>query len=213
MNVTRNGKIARLPCEIRDQLNRRLQDGEQGKRLVSWLNALPQVRHVLAEGFGGKPIREQNLSEWRKGGYPDWLAQQEALDLVKRVTADADELQPGATEPLTEKLAPWLAARYFVAAKGLLTENGEVDRKLLRELCNDVVALRRGDQNAQRLRLERERLEHAWTRDRARSEAELWEWVRKPENRDRICQEFERQAKEEEARLRAIQNDCINQTG
>jgi hypothetical protein len=213
MNVTRNGKIARLPCEIRDQLNRRLQDGEQGNRLVAWLNSVPRVRHVLAEDFGGKPIRAQNLSEWRKGGYPDWLAQQEALDLVKRVTADADELQPGATEPLTEKLAPWLAARYFVAAKGLLTENWEVDRKLLRELCSDVVALRRGDQNAQWLRLERERLEHAWTRDRARSEAEFWEWVRKPENRDRICQEFERQAKEEEARLRAIQNDCINQTG
>jgi len=67
-------------------------------------------------------------------------------------------LQPGATEPLTEKLAPWLVARYFVAARALLTENGEVDWKLLRELCNDVVALRRGDQNAEWLRLERERL-------------------------------------------------------
>jgi hypothetical protein len=213
MNVTRKGKIARLPCEIRDQLNRRLQDGEQGKRLVSWLNALPQVRHVLAEDFGGKPIREQNLSEWRKGGFRDWLVEHAAVDLVKRVTADADELQPGATEPLTEKLAPWLAARYFVATKGLSAKDGGVDWKLLRELCNDVVALRRGDQNAQWLRLERERLEHAWTRGRARSEAELWEWVRKPENRDRIKQEFEREAKEEKARLGTIQDDCINQTG
>jgi hypothetical protein len=158
MNVTRNGKIARLPRDIREHLNRRLQDGEQGKHLVEWLNELPQVRRVLAEEFGGKPLREQNISEWRKGGYRDWLAQQEALDMVKRVTADADELQPGATEPLTEKLAPWLVARYFVAAKTLLTENGRMDWKVLRELCNDVVALRRGDQNAEWLRLDRERL-------------------------------------------------------
>jgi len=33
--MTRVGKIARLPREIREQLNRRLQDGEPGKRLVS----------------------------------------------------------------------------------------------------------------------------------------------------------------------------------
>jgi len=37
--MTRNGKIARLPCSIRDLLNRRLHDGESGKSLVDWLNA------------------------------------------------------------------------------------------------------------------------------------------------------------------------------
>ena len=35
--MTRNGKIARLPREIRDELNRRLDDGGQGKDLVEWL--------------------------------------------------------------------------------------------------------------------------------------------------------------------------------
>jgi len=29
--MTRNGKIARLPLAIREELNRRLQEGEQGK--------------------------------------------------------------------------------------------------------------------------------------------------------------------------------------
>jgi hypothetical protein len=38
MNVTRNGKIARLPRAMRDGLNRRLRDGEEGKKLVAWLN-------------------------------------------------------------------------------------------------------------------------------------------------------------------------------
>jgi hypothetical protein len=33
--MTRTGKIARLPREVREELNRRLQNGEQGKRLVA----------------------------------------------------------------------------------------------------------------------------------------------------------------------------------
>ena len=74
MTVTRNGKIARLPRAMREELNRRLRDGEQGNKLVAWLNGLPEVKAVVALEFGGKPIREQNLSEWRKGGYRDWLA-------------------------------------------------------------------------------------------------------------------------------------------
>ena len=79
MNPTRNGKIARLPRAVRLELNRRLDEGEQGKKLVVWLNALPEVQAIVAAEFGGKPIREQNLSEWKQGGYRDWVAQQEAL--------------------------------------------------------------------------------------------------------------------------------------
>ena len=42
--MTRNGKIARLPLAIRQQLNQRLQNGELGQELVSWLNQLPEVQ-------------------------------------------------------------------------------------------------------------------------------------------------------------------------
>ena len=185
MNVTRNGKIARLPKAVRDELNRRLQNGQPGKTLVEWLNSLSEVQAVLATEFGGRPIREQNISEWRKGGHREWLAQQEALAMVRRVAADADELQQAATEPLTDKLAPWLVARYFVAAKALATENGEMDWKLLRELCYDMVALRRGDHYAARLRLEREQFaaankEHGLRAlDRVLDEATQWPDVQK----------------------------------
>ena len=58
MNKPRNGKIARLPRVVREQLNRRLQNGEQGKTLAAWLNSLPAVVVMLATEFDGKPIRE-----------------------------------------------------------------------------------------------------------------------------------------------------------
>ena len=41
--MTRHGKIARLPLEVREELNRRLENGEPGDRLVEWLNGMPAL--------------------------------------------------------------------------------------------------------------------------------------------------------------------------
>jgi hypothetical protein len=64
---SRNGKIARLPLAVRQELNKRLQNGEQGKLLVEWLNSQPEVQAILAAQFNGQPIVAPNLSAWRKG--------------------------------------------------------------------------------------------------------------------------------------------------
>ncbi len=49
--MSRNGKIAPLPRAIRDQLNQRLDDGQEAKDLAAWLNSLPEVQAVLAAYF------------------------------------------------------------------------------------------------------------------------------------------------------------------
>ena len=189
MNVTRNGKIARLPKAVRDELNRRLSDGEPGNQLVTWLNDLSAVKSVVATEFGGRLVREQNLSEWKQGGYQDWLRQQEALELVRSLSSDGEELQAATAEPLTEKLVVWLAARYAMATRKLAGQEGntDLDWQRLRELCSDVVALRRGDHSAARLKIEQERLE----RDRQKTEEDLVEhfqrWAKNPQVRDWIC--------------------------
>ena len=54
-----NGKIARLPRTVREQLNRRLDDGEAAGPLLTWLNGLPETQSVLAEGFGGRALQER----------------------------------------------------------------------------------------------------------------------------------------------------------
>src|SRR5437667_1518553 len=151
--MTRNGKIARLPREVRNQLNRRLQDGELQTRLVEWLNSLPEVETVLKAEFDRRPVNEQNLSEWKNGGYKDWQLQREAIELVRHMDADSDELNQASKVRLTDLLAQRLAARYVVAAKALSGSNGngdgEIDLKLLREFCGDIVALRKRDQSAE----------------------------------------------------------------
>src|SRR5437879_6303776 len=81
----RTGKIARLPHDIREQLNRRLQDGEQGKSILKWLNALPEVKTVLKTEFEGRPIAPCNLTEWKDGGFRDWQVRQDALAMVSNL--------------------------------------------------------------------------------------------------------------------------------
>jgi len=49
MNTTRRGKIAKLPRDVREQLNRKLAGGAEGDALLDWLNGLPETRAVLNE--------------------------------------------------------------------------------------------------------------------------------------------------------------------
>jgi hypothetical protein len=159
LNTNRNGKIARLTRAVREELNRWLDNGESGRQLVAWLNAQPEVLAVVATVLGGSAIREQNLSEWKQGGYWDWQARQEALELVQRLGEDTAELQADGRLPLTDTPAPWLAARYAVATRQVAGAEGAEGWRRRRELCADVVELRRGDHSAERLRIERERLD------------------------------------------------------
>lgn len=61
-------------------------------------------------------------------------------------------------QPLSETLARWLAVRYALATRRLVETEGPQQWRMLRELCGDVIELRRGDHSAQRLQLERARL-------------------------------------------------------
>jgi len=160
--MTRNGKIARLPQPIREQINRRLQNGEEGKQIVEWFNGLPDARTVLEAEFEGQPINENNVSNWKLGGYRDWELQQDALEAVRRLGANAAELaQAAAGSPLADQLAICLTARIAVALQQRDCDGDGPAAQLqrLRLLCADLVALRKGDHNAQRLRIEREKLD------------------------------------------------------
>ncbi len=52
---------------------------------MKWLNELPPVKEVLREEFNGRPISEQNLSQWREGGYLDWVRHQGTQEQIRWV--------------------------------------------------------------------------------------------------------------------------------
>lgn len=156
---TRRGKIARLPTRIRHELNVRLENGEPGPELLAWLNALPEVQAVLAAQFGGRPIRQQNLSEWRLGGWQDWMQEQYAVEAAGRIPEETYELMvpDGAGRPsLAETLTHWLCLRYVMATRRINEVQGDEGWRLLRQMTHDVVRLQRAQRDTSRLARQRE---------------------------------------------------------
>lgn len=92
MSTARRGKIARCPPHIREEVNRRLHAGESGTTILAWLNANEEVLRVLDQHFAEQPISPQNLSEWRQGGYQEWLDRHEQLDRTKELSDYAAQL-------------------------------------------------------------------------------------------------------------------------
>ncbi len=160
--MIRTGKIARLPRAVREALNLRLQDGEAGQQLVAWLNSRDDVRAVLTAQFAGRPITEQNLSEWRQGGYADWLKYQDTRSWVRSLVERSSDLTDETGE---HSIADWLAPPVAVAL-GHCFQNLAQDastslafQKNLLALARELSHLRRGDYHQQILRLQRERWE------------------------------------------------------
>jgi hypothetical protein len=172
--TTRNGKIARLPNQIRQRLNCRLEDGEPGKPLVEWLNGLPEVQAVLQLRFGGRPISEQNLSEWKQGGYLEWLKLQESRYLVQHLSEQAEDLEADAGDlTISDRCATLLAVELARHAETLLQQNGDPRERWrnLQDLLKALSQLRRDDHQAARLRLEQQR----WNREADRLDQQDYE--------------------------------------
>ncbi len=203
--MTRIGKIARLPHEVREQLNRRLQDGEPGAGLLKWLNRRPDVKKLLAREFEGRPINPQNLSDWKAGGYRDWLTHQHALEVGARVAAQAGEFKESlGGKPLTEVLAQWLAGQYLVAAPALAEQAATDERAWakLRELSHDLAVLRRGDHWAQRLRLERARVQIACNQECRAQDEEMRQMIQADPAYHQVLREYKDQFDKKEGERR-----------
>ena len=159
--MTRLGKIARLPREIREQLNVRLSNGEVGRQLVEWLNGLPEVSVMLAARFGGRPINEQNLTEWKQGGYEDWLRHQEDCAYANILSENAGELEKeaGAIRLEDRLAAPMALALARLLREGEESAGGADKQKTVLGVAQELAQLRRGSHEAERVRLERERWE------------------------------------------------------
>src|SRR5277367_994940 len=150
--MTRNGKIARLPGNVRDELNQRLDNGQEGPKLLAWLNGLDDVKQALKASFDGAPISKQNLSEWRLGGFREWQIRREWIEQALQLSESRGEMEQVVDMSLLPgALAGALAARY---AALLNSWDGEPDPKfeeklrLLRGLNRDIALLQKTMQHA-----------------------------------------------------------------
>jgi hypothetical protein len=95
--VKRRGKVARLPREIRNEVNLFLDDGKTLEEIAQWLDE---------KGFPGFNV--VNLHNWKDGGFQEWLREQERLEnqqLQREWIADlARQSAPGEMNQLSLQL-------------------------------------------------------------------------------------------------------------
>jgi hypothetical protein len=161
--MTHKSKIGRLPHTLRDQLNQRLDDGQDGDSVLHWLNALPEVKQRLKAYFDGTPITKQNLSEWRQAGFREWELRQELLEHAQEMNSFNDDMQEAVDiNLLAGKLAAALTLRYAALLNtwdGQLTPEFKEQVVVLRALNGDLALLQKTMQKACRHKREFEQYE------------------------------------------------------
>src|SRR5436190_9235970 len=146
-NSVRQGKVARLPSEIRNLVNIMLNDGCSYNTIVRRLAELGHPRLTI-----------HSISRWRKGGYEDWLAAQEKFDLEKlRAESTAEALKEfkdsSAFQDASERLA---ALNTFRALREIQRRPAD---QFLNDPSNTFLHLARISNRQTAERTRRERLE------------------------------------------------------
>lgn len=170
-------KISQLPRKVRDELNRRMDDGQLSPEILPWLNALPEVQDLVQRKFKGDEVSNQNLSTWRETGFCEWQDQQKELHFIRGAVEFSKDVVKHTGLQLTEGAAAIAAGAVLTRIEDLRRKQiagEEVDEAMdaavetlstLRsgELAREHNALQRdkGGREKDKLALEREKFEIA----------------------------------------------------
>lgn len=153
--MARIGKIARCPEPIRVEVCRRLNQGQLGPQILPWLNSQPEVQAMLKEFFGGAPVNAQNLSDWRAGGFHDWLDHQSRSHHVRELADRAIEFTRANSGRIAEGAAAIVSGKLLELMESV---DGAMDLDQLGDVVNNLASLRSGEIAQQRADTDREKL-------------------------------------------------------
>jgi len=131
MSRARVGKIARLPASVREEINRRIYDGQKGNQITSWLKA-----HKHADD-----ISDSNLTQWRQGGYQDWLANEAQVERTRQRAELALRLAKAAGGSVSQSILARIAGSLDEKLDNLSDEDVEKIRPLL-DTLNEAEKMR-----------------------------------------------------------------------
>jgi hypothetical protein len=142
-------KIGRLPYAIRHELCERMLDGAPAADLCAWLNDLPPVRLACAT-FGGGAINPQNVTDWRKTGYADWLKDRERTDHLRTLADLASHISAQVGGDPTAVGARLLTGKLLDVMQA--ADDGDIA-----DLAKTIGILRAGENDAAKVALAREK--------------------------------------------------------
>ena len=149
-------KIGRLPFAIRNELNERIRDGAQGAEILEWLNGLKETKKVLREmgSASGRAasaaVNAQNLTDWRSSGYKDWLDDQKDADRIRRLAEVSQTIATAAGGSAAGVACNIATAKIMDALEA-------ADDDMIADLSKALVALRAGENAAQKVALAEEK--------------------------------------------------------
>jgi hypothetical protein len=168
--AARTGKIASLPVDLREGVNRRKQGGATGREIIAWLNGLPEVEQRLRERFGDNwLINDQNFSDWFTGGYQDWLNRRQQLELARERAQFALQIARSG-QHISEGGAAILAGEILEELEAMSQEEDKEKRlDAMANLAELLQKVRSGDHSAEKLRQNRETI----AQDKAKLDFEI----------------------------------------
>jgi hypothetical protein len=145
MSSARKGKVASLPATIREEVNKRLFDGQQSPQIIKWLHEQPEVLRILDDRWGEEPVNAQNISEWRKGGYQDWLDRREKVSAIKTLSDYSLKLAQAAGGSLTEGALAIGGGKILEFLETAAADESKQSGEGFDNLINALVALRHAE--------------------------------------------------------------------
>src|SRR6187399_2228914 len=109
--MSRISKIAKLPPNIREDLNTRLERSETARSILKWLNKIPEVQELLKLHFKSEPVKEQNLTNWRRTGFAAWQLREAFMDRLEILQTESEDIQIAA-QKMADHAAQLLAIHF-----------------------------------------------------------------------------------------------------
>jgi hypothetical protein len=153
------GKIARLPENLREQLNHRLLDNHPAFDILPWLNDLAPVREILAAQFKGAPINHQNLDNWRKSGFQRWFDARQSITETKELAQFSANLTAAGNGSIPLGASAIASGQILKRLHRIACDENENGASAdLLKLTSANAILLKGEQNHDRIKIARERL-------------------------------------------------------
>jgi hypothetical protein len=148
------GKVGSFPPEIREEINRRLHDGQSASKILPWLNAEPAVIERLRDRWEGNPVTAQNLSEWRRGGYRIWQRRREKSQHLQSLTSWAASM---ADQISAKKLSD--AGRVILAGNILEVMEGMEAQESVEAMADAFAKIASSVDSSEMVEINRDKLE------------------------------------------------------
>lgn len=160
-------KIGRLPFDVRNRICEMLESGATAAQVCGWANRTEAFRR-LARETGCAPLSAQNVTDWRAGGYARWLEERRRTERLRAVAESSYHIAAAAGGDPAAVGARILAGRLVDMLDRIDDDASAV------QLAGALASLRRGENDAAKLELDRKREE--LRRESLELEKEKFRW-------------------------------------